>query len=250
MALKAFVDNLESVDETLRGLYVKDGERYKLDAEGVEDVTGLKSALKKERDEAKRLSALAKQFDGIDLEEVERLKKAAEEREIADAERKGEWDKLKQKLIDTHTAEKQKLMDAQKTALDESNSKLAAMQKTIERYLIDAQASVDLAAAKGSSDLLLPHIRNKTKVIQDDKGQYKAVVLDDDGEPAINSDGGHVTIKDLVSEMRQSDVFARAFDGAGVSGSGTLSTTPGGAGRQDLSKLSPTERLKIGHRAA
>ena len=58
MALPATVDTLDELPEAVRTHYTatQDG-RWRLDAEGVEDVTGLKSALEKERAERKALKA-------------------------------------------------------------------------------------------------------------------------------------------------------------------------------------------------
>jgi hypothetical protein len=50
MALELNVDSLDGIDESLHGLYVKGDNGYTLDVTGVEDVTGLKNALKAERD--------------------------------------------------------------------------------------------------------------------------------------------------------------------------------------------------------
>ena len=58
MSLPAIVDSLEDLPEAVRAFYVEteDG-RFRLDAEGVEDVSGLKSALEKEREARKALKA-------------------------------------------------------------------------------------------------------------------------------------------------------------------------------------------------
>lgn len=58
MALPATVDTLDDLPEPVRAYYLEteDG-RWRLDAEGVEDVSGLKSALEKERAERKALKA-------------------------------------------------------------------------------------------------------------------------------------------------------------------------------------------------
>lgn len=58
MPLPAYVDDLDALPEAVRAHYVQteDG-RWRLDAEGVEDVSGLKSALEKERAERKVLKA-------------------------------------------------------------------------------------------------------------------------------------------------------------------------------------------------
>ena len=72
MPLPAYVDDLDALPEAVRAYYVEteDG-RWRLDAEGVEDVSGLKSALEKERAERKALKAELAARDGEDEESVE-----------------------------------------------------------------------------------------------------------------------------------------------------------------------------------
>lgn len=85
MALKAILDSLDSVPEGLREHYKKDetSGKYRLDADGVEDVTGLKSALEKERNERKttsqKLKELTEQLGDLDPAKArEALKKLQE----------------------------------------------------------------------------------------------------------------------------------------------------------------------------
>jgi len=84
MALKAILDSLDSVPEGLKEHYKKgDDGKFRLDAEGVEDVTGLKSALEKERNErkttAQTLSQLKEQLGDLDpVKAREALKKLQE----------------------------------------------------------------------------------------------------------------------------------------------------------------------------
>ncbi|WP_028793467.1 hypothetical protein [Thalassobaculum salexigens] len=72
MPLPAYVDTLDALPEAVRAFYVEteDG-RWRLDAEGVEDVSGLKSALEKERAERKALKAELAARDGVEEEPVE-----------------------------------------------------------------------------------------------------------------------------------------------------------------------------------
>ena len=72
MPLPAYVDNLDALPEAVRAHYVEteDG-RWRLDAEGVEDVSGLKSALEKERAERKALKAELAARDGVEEEPAE-----------------------------------------------------------------------------------------------------------------------------------------------------------------------------------
>lgn len=58
MPLPAVTESLEAVPEAVRTFYVETGDgTFRLDAEGVEDVSGLKSALEKERAARKDLKA-------------------------------------------------------------------------------------------------------------------------------------------------------------------------------------------------
>src|ERR1051325_6554289 len=111
MALKASLTKaeFEALPDATRELYktnnvyVPDGENWKLDAE-TEDVSGLKSALKKEREaaaEAKRLLAVEQaKFKNVDAEEYARLKAEAESKENEDLKSKGQIDQI----IEKHNA--------------------------------------------------------------------------------------------------------------------------------------------------
>ncbi|UUX51799.1 hypothetical protein NUH88_08870 [Nisaea acidiphila] len=58
MPLPAVTESLDAVPEAARAFYIETGEGgFRLDAEGVEDVSGLKSALEKERAARKELKA-------------------------------------------------------------------------------------------------------------------------------------------------------------------------------------------------
>lgn len=89
MALKLEIETLDGVDEKYHGEYVKVGDIYRLDVDGIEDISGLKNALKSERDSNKdaktRLSELEKLRDEAEkkaLEEQGKYKElSAKERE-------------------------------------------------------------------------------------------------------------------------------------------------------------------------
>lgn len=237
MTLKAVVENLDSVEESHRSLYVQDGGKYRLNVEGAvseTEIGGLKSALQKERERAKQLEKLAKAAEGIDLEEYQTLKTEAESRAQKDAEKKGEWDKLRAQMLEKH-----------QTELKTREEKVGLMRTALESYLVDAGATQELAAAKGVPGLLLPHVKSQVKVIEED-GSFQVRVVNAKGEPRVNGDGQFMTIKDLVSEMRQSEIYARAFEGSGASGSGT---PPSGSGRSGQSSK-PRSQMSIDEKSA
>lgn len=70
MPLKAFYATQTEIPEALREHYVERDGKWVLDAEGVEDVTGLKRALERERAEKARLEGIAAKFKNLDPEKA------------------------------------------------------------------------------------------------------------------------------------------------------------------------------------
>jgi len=228
MALKAIIDSLDGLDEGLKSHYragtADEGTegKFVLAVDGVggfalENVTGLKSALGAERTARERAEGQIAKFKDLDpdkarraLEEVEQLK-AIDPAKEADKLANTKFEAAKAQLIEAHSAE-----------LQGREQRIGLLTKTVEELLIDAAATAALAEAKGSVELLLPHVRKHTKVKEVD-GRFTVEVIDGAGNARIaGSKGEPMDIKGLVAEMRQSDTFARAFDGEGHSGSGKV----------------------------
>ena len=231
MALKFVLENLEEVDEGLRSHYTAgDDGKFRLGVEGGEDTGALKRSLelaKKERNDAK---ALAAKYKDVDADEYTRLKQEHEERELSSATKKGEYEKLKIQLVEKQTTE-----------LASRDKREAVLRGGIERYMIDAEATRAIAAAKGEPELLLPIVQRFTRVVEED-GKFELKVVDKNGDPRLGEKGDPMTFPQLVEELRQDKKFGRAFEASGASGGGAPSGrgTPTG---QDLSKLSPVERM-------
>ncbi len=217
MALELTVDNLDNVQENLRNFYVEKNGKYQLDVSGIEDTGGLKSALDKEREAHKRLEKATKSWEklGKTPEEISEILQAHEDAEKAKAEKAGDWEKLKAQMNDSHAKE-----------IAAKDNELASMRKALEANLIDAQATSAIAAAKGVPELLLPHVKSHVKVVENE-GNYKVAVVDAKGDPRINGKGEPLTIADLVAEMKQSEVFGRAFEGTGHTGTGKEASSGG-----------------------
>ena len=60
MALKLTLDSLDGLDDGVKSLYAEKDGKYRLDVEGIEDTSGLKSALEKERTARRELEKRAK----------------------------------------------------------------------------------------------------------------------------------------------------------------------------------------------
>lgn len=88
MPLKAIVASLDEVPEPLREFYTARDGKFVLDAEGVEDVSGLKRSLERERAEKKALQDTVAKYKNLDPEKarvaLEKLE-ALEDKELIDA---------------------------------------------------------------------------------------------------------------------------------------------------------------------
>lgn len=238
MALAVVVDSLDAIPETLREHYVKsDDGKFRLD--GVEDTGVLKRSLENAKRERKEAKDALDEFKGVDPAEYARLKQEASDRELASATKKGEFEKLKEQMVGKH---QQELGDKDKT--------LSGMRAALESYLIDSEATRELAEVKGAPTLMLPHVRAQVKVIEEE-GKFVARVVDKDGNPRIGDASGEpMSIKQLVAEMRASEAFGRAFEASGASGSGAPSGGAGGTPGKKQYRLAEFNAMSALARAA
>jgi len=238
--LKAKVQDIEDVAEPLREFYAPDDSGgFKLAVDGmvgVNEVSGLKSALEKEKEKRRLYGEKLQALGGVDPDEYKKLKEDADLRAIKDAEKKGEWDKLRTQLVAQHEKE----MKEQKLGND-------AMRGSLDRFLIEAEATREIAANHGTPELLLPIVKQRVRVIAEN-GSFVARVLDEHGDPMISdAKGTPMTIGQLVQSLKESEVYGRAFSPTGKQGVGT----PANAQRVtsplrgvDPSKMSSHDKIK------
>lgn len=232
------------VDEVPQGLeehYAKrDDGKFQLSVEAVdgvtlENVSGLKSALSKERASREAFERKLKLFGDLDpdaarsaLEELEELRKIDPSKEA---------DKLAQEKT---AAAIKKINDKYSTEIKARDDVVSRMNAIIDNLMRKQQATAAIAAARGSVDLLLPHVLSKTRMIEKD-GEFSVVVVGEDGNAAVDSAGNNVTIAQLVDDMRLNKIYGPAFESSGTSGSGKVPTSTGGAG-QKRSAMSAAEK--------
>ena len=259
MPLKAKIDTLDKLPEALHDLYEKqdDGTFSLIPPEGfvaadsVEDTGGLKSALTKEREAARaaaqKVKALESKLAGVDPDKYKELLDKEADAETKRLEQAGEWTKMKDQMIQQHTADVQKERD---------NS--ARLMRQLESVQIDSKIVEALSKAGGNVELLKPHVRSRLLLNTDD---FSTTVLDTDGKtPKVDGNGNPVTIDDLISEMRKSDIFSGGFKASEQSGSGSEpgkgeSGSNGSNGGKplmngDLKLSTMTDRQKIDYQKA
>ena len=232
MALQFTVDKLESIPETQRGLYKQDGDKFRLDLDGYEDPTSLKSALDKERRAARDASRDVSAWKALGKtpEEIQALVEAQAEAEREKLSKAGEWDKLRGQMTEQHQTELAKREESAKT-----------LRAQLERHLVDAAAATALAAAEGNTELLMPHVTAKTKVIEEND-EFVVRIVDAAGNPRVNAKGEFLSMRDLVDEMRQNPIYAPGFPKAQGSGAPGSTSTSRGAPPKGKIDGSPDER--------
>ena len=125
---------------------------------------------------------------------------------------------------------------------------IARKDSALAKHLIGDVASRELAAAKGSSELLTPIVRSQCKVVEVD-GDYQVRVVDAQGDFRTDGAGGFMGVKELVGELKVNEAYARAFESEAKSGGGSPTggetrNAPGktGAGGE----LSANEKIAAG----
>lgn len=227
MPLQATLDSLEGLPEEFHEDYEqRDGKFHLKILDGfvakdqVEDVTGLKSALEKEREAARKAAARARALEEkvgeVDPEDYARLKELEAKQEEDKAKKAGEWDKLRDQMTTKHNEE-----------LNKRTAREQALIKALESKTVDAEAVSAINDLEGNVTLLLPHVKGHVKMVEED-GEFVARVVDDKGDPRVNGEGKFLTVRELVSEMRDQETYANAFKSQSASGGGT---PPGGGGQ-------------------
>lgn len=228
--MEKWVKDLSSVPEHLRQFYEAKKNAAGEDGFEIQDISALKSALANAKSERAALKGKADKVTafeelGVDIDDLKALIAAKKTKDEDDAKAAGNWDKLKQQLVDQHNV-----------AMATKDKELASMRSALEVHLIDADATRYIAEEKGEPDLLLHHVRSHVKVIQKD-GKFMTQVVGADGAPRIDGQGQPISIKALVGEMKKEPRFKRAFDGINHSGSGAPPNGGGGGAPPAGSKV-------------
>jgi len=224
MKLPRKIGKLDDVEEKYRVLYVSDGDGFKLDKMTIEgfiaedEVAGLRS----NRDDIlSEFKAFKKKFDGVDPEEFAKLRKAVAEQQKKKNDKDGDHEAILKQLTEDYEAK-----------LEKGKEREDGLEKQVKKVMIDNVAITAISKAKGNSKVLLPHVKDSCRCVQDDDGEWNVEVLGPDGRPRVSPGKASelMTIKELVEEMKESDDFAPNFEGDGATGGGAAGGKTGGSG--------------------
>ena len=214
MALKLIVDSLDGLDDGTKALYAEKDGKYRLDVEGIEDTSGLKSALEKERTARRELEKRAKAaLSEDDMEEYARLK--------AEADKGKDKDEILKGMRSRHEKE-----------LELAKQEASRVKAQLEKTVLESTATQLLAKNGGNVSLLLPHIMGQIKAEEVD-GMLSVV-------PASAA-----TIDDVVKGLKTT--VPAAFADSGHSGSGASGGHAGAGGKKTMTRaqfdaLTPSAR--------
>jgi hypothetical protein len=174
--------------EGQRALYVEKDGKFHLDVDGVEDVSGLKSALEKERKAAKLAEQarkdLEKRFEGIDPEKVKKMIEEMGDDEEAKLMKAGKVDEVVAKRTEKLRKELEKqVADARKAAEAEAKKAQKFSQQVLDNHIRQAATKAGMHA-NAVDDALF---RGRVMFTLNEEGE--PVQVDKDGQPVFGKDG-------------------------------------------------------------
>lgn len=193
--------------------------------EEVDAIIAERDAIKANRDEAlteaKKAKAALKAWDGKDPAKYEQLLAAAEEAERKKAAAEGDFTKLRDQLVEKHTAER--AGDAKR---------IEKLNRALEQRLVDAQLTAALAKHDADPTMLpLLQLEGRRYVrVRETDDDFEAFVADEKGNPLVaDGKGTPMGVDDLVTQTLKTK-YPAAFRGSGSSGGGAPKSNAGGGG--------------------
>lgn len=242
MGLKAVLDTLDGVDESLKGFYQQVDGKFRLDIDGgyklPSEIEGLTSALGKERQRADELAKTVKAFDGMDA-------KAAR-----DALTKVQnWDESQQKSAEKAEQEFQ----ARLQPVAQERDTFKAKAEELEGKFRDFSISNAINSSKFLSEKVSKDPVHQAYVREHFKSAFKmedgrVVAYDSNGQRIFNSDGNPAGVDEALEKLVMSHpqglslLAGSASSGSGAKPQNGVNGAKGTLRRSEFDKLSPVER--------
>lgn len=231
MTLKLELDSLEGLDDTTKALYEEADGKFKLAVEGLEDTSGLTSALAAERKRAKEAERKAAAFEraGKTPEEIQEFVQAQQKRDEDDAKKRGDFEAIRKQDAEKHKAE-----------YDELASELERTRASERSAIIETQLTNSLAKAGFTEEGLglLPGVLSNRIKIETIDGNRKVQILQEDGETPLagSNKDGTANFEDLAKQVATR--YPSLVSSTAKGGSGKQ---PGSAGRSDQKQMLRSE---------
>ena len=167
-------------------------------------------AERNKENEKRRKQVKAWEEMGVEPDTVKDLLTKKQQEEQAKLEEKGEWEKIKQKMV-----------EERERALAEKDAEVQAMKKALETTLWDKGIETELLGnGADAPELVKDKVKAMTKLIEED-GVFDIAVLDESGEIRYDKNGNRMKLKDVIPELKEHPVYGRAFAAPNIAGMGT-----------------------------
>jgi len=207
----------------------------------LENIAGLQGTMGRLKEQNQQLEVKVKDYEANfkDLDPEEARTAIEKVKEIGD----GTSDEARKKEVE---AVKASIEQQFRKQVATAEGRARAADERVKKYTQhimqskkEAAATAAIEAERGSVALLLPHVASQLRVVQDasdpdNPDLFHVEVVDSKGQPRYSmkqgSGGQPMAPAEYVSELKMSDTFAVAFEGAraagsGASGSSTVRTT-------------------------
>ena len=228
MSLELILENLDGIDESIKPLYQQgeDG-KFRLQVNGIEDTTGLKTALEKERKAKREAEAakaqLEKQYGAIDLDQYNALMSKFENDEDAKLIAAGKIDEVVSKRTERMQKDHEKTIKSLQEERDAALKRAMAFEgKVFENGIREIAGKAGIIPT-ATEDVIL---RAKGTFKLGDDGLLLAVNAD--GQPIYGKDGkSGLTVSEwFESQKEAAPHWFPAVGGFGVKGGGGTSRIP------------------------
>lgn len=215
MTIAHELDTLEGLQEPVKALYIKDEStnkfRFNPDA-AVSSVMALLGKRDELLGEKRKFKDVAGVLEGRNLtpEQLKEILDGHAQKTVDAQKAAGNFEALRESLVKDYEGK-----------LAKSKEREASLLSAVQKLLVTAEATRLLAdpELKGEASLLLPHIEQQARAVEEN-GQFRVQVFDPASGNERFASGAAMTLKALIQEMKNDTRFARAFDGTGSSGSG------------------------------
>ena len=216
MPVEQIFETKEDAPEFLRDHLTETDGKFVFKAELPGEVSGLRNALKAEREAKEKYEKSLKTYDGVDPEKARKLLADQHKAEEEKAKAQGDWENWKKQMQAQHETEKREL-----------EAKLQQSESEFEREFVDAKVTAEIASAKGRVRLLKNHVGAKS-VVEDGK---RVIRIFEGDKMLYGQNGEPLTITERLAQMRKDPEFQVAFEPLEVAGTGaTNNTRPSGSG--------------------
>jgi len=173
-----------------------------------------------------------------DREEYKRLKDEREQQERENLEKKGEFEKLKEKLAKKHADD-----------LAQKDAKIAQLDSALANVMVTREVLAAAASKSCDPETVAQLVASSFKVVYDEDNKPSVVAIQKNGEPRYSeaNPGDRATVEDVVNELLEAKPYLKAQQmqrGAGTTSQTAVRTGTGALPSvDDQSSLTP-ERIR------